>query len=135
MQNCAVMHPAFVDRHARRTAASHFHNRKLNLSGEATEDYVCLMTAIETPQPVVRGPQVWPRCVTSHEYDRFRLRAYANAAVKECWLVLEPQKQIVVHRRSQGDQFAERAVHGPGGTLTSAAVSGFTVELDRLFAA
>jgi hypothetical protein len=36
---------------------------------------------------------------------------------------------------SQGEQFAEHAVHGPGGTLTSAAVPGFTAELDRIFAA
>ncbi len=74
-------------------------------------------------------------CVTSHDYDRAKLRAYASAGVKECWLVLGPEKQIEVHRQPQGGQFAEHAVHGPGGALTSAAVPGFTVELDRLFAA
>jgi Uma2 family endonuclease len=74
-------------------------------------------------------------CVSSHEYDRSKLRAYAGAGVKECWLVLGPEKQIEVHRQPQGEQFAERALHGPGGSLTSAAVPGFTVELDRLFAA
>ena len=31
--------------------------------------------------------------------------------------------------------FAERAVYGPGGTLTSAVMPGFTVDLDRIFAA
>src|SRR5213592_2774839 len=36
-------------------------------------------------------------CVTSHEYDRSKLRAYANAGVKECWFVLVPEKQIEVH--------------------------------------
>jgi hypothetical protein len=35
----------------------------------------------------------------------------------------------------QGEQFAEHAVHGPGGTLTSAAMPGFMAELDRIFAA
>ncbi|MSU59331.1 MAG: Uma2 family endonuclease [Pedosphaera sp.] len=74
-------------------------------------------------------------CVSSHEYDRSKLRAYASAGVKECWLVLGPEKQIEVHRQPQGGQFVEHAVHGPGGTLTSAAAPGFTVELDRLFAA
>lgn len=73
-------------------------------------------------------------CVSSHEYDRSKLRAYARAGVKECWLVLGPEKQIEVHRQPQGEQFAAHAVHGPGETLTSAAVPGFTVELDRLFA-
>ncbi len=73
-------------------------------------------------------------CVTSHEYDRSKLRAYAAAGVKECWLVLGPEKKIEVHRQSTGEQFAERAVHGPGGSLTSTAVPGFTVDLGSLFA-
>ena len=67
--------------------------------------------------------------------DQPELRAYASAGMKECWLVLGPEKQIEVHRQPQGGEFAEHAVHGPGGTLTSAAVPGFTVELDRLFTA
>ena len=74
-------------------------------------------------------------CVGSHEYDRSKLRAYASAGVKECWLVLGPEKQIEVHRQPQGEQFAEHALHGPGGSLISAAVPGFTDELDHLFAA
>ena len=37
-------------------------------------------------------------CVTSHDYDRAKLRAYATAGVKECWLVLGPEKQIEVYR-------------------------------------
>jgi Uma2 family endonuclease len=74
-------------------------------------------------------------CVTSHDFDRTKLRAYAGAGVKECWLVLGPEKQIEVHRQPQGEQFAEHAVHGPGGSLTSAVVPGFTVDLDSLFAA
>ncbi|MBI5385872.1 MAG: Uma2 family endonuclease [Verrucomicrobia bacterium] len=74
-------------------------------------------------------------CVSSHEYDRSKLRAYAGAGVKECWLVLGPEKQIEVHRQPQGEQFAEHAVHGPGGSVTSVVVPSLTVELDRLFAA
>ena len=74
-------------------------------------------------------------CVGSHDYDRSKLRAYAGAGVKECWLVLASEKQIEVHRQPHGEQYAERAAHGPGGTLTSAVVPGFTVELDRIFAA
>lgn len=204
----------------------------MNLSDDATKDYVWPMTGIAAPKPVVRGPQVWPLgvkayhalgdlglipektellygqifhkmpkspfhrlllmrllellqrvlppglhvqpeqpilcgdsepepdlsivrgsiedyqhehprtaelvieiCVSSHEYDRSKLRAYAGAGVKECWLVLGPEKQIEVHRQPQGEQFAEHSLHGPGGSLTSAAAPSFTVELDRLFAA
>ena len=72
-------------------------------------------------------------CVSSHDYDRSKLRAYAEAGVKECWLVLGPEKQIEVHRRPQGGQFAERAVHGPGGSLTSPTLPSFTVDLANLF--
>lgn len=73
-------------------------------------------------------------CVSSHEYDRSKLRAYARAGVKECWLVLGPEKQIEVHRQPQGEQFAEHTLHGPGGSLTSAVLPSLTVELDNLFA-
>jgi hypothetical protein len=45
------------------------------------------------------------------------------------------EHQPEVHRQPQGGQFAEHAVHGPSGTLTSAVVPGFTVELDRIFVA
>jgi Uma2 family endonuclease len=73
-------------------------------------------------------------CVTSHDYDRSKLRAYATAAVKECWVVLGPEKQIEVYRQPKEGQFAEHAVHGPGGTLTSAALPQFTLTLDAFFA-
>ena len=72
-------------------------------------------------------------CVTSHDYDRSKLRAYANAGVKECWFVLAPDRQIEVHRQPAGDQFSERTIHGPGGRLTSAAVPEISLDLDALF--
>jgi Uma2 family endonuclease len=73
-------------------------------------------------------------CVSSHEYDRSKLRAYASAGVKECWLVLAPERQVEIHRQPQGGQYAERSLHGPGGSVTSTAVPGFTVDLTGLFA-
>ena len=72
-------------------------------------------------------------CVSSREHARSKLRAYAIAGVKEGWLVWGPEHPIEVHRQPQGEHFAECAGHGPGGSLTSAAVPAFTVELDRLF--
>jgi Uma2 family endonuclease len=72
--------------------------------------------------------------VTSHDFDRSKLRAYASVGVKECWLVLGLEKRIEVQRRPQDEQFAGHVVHGPSGMLTSAAVPSFTVELDSLFA-
>ena len=73
-------------------------------------------------------------CVTSHDFDRSKLRAYASAAVKECWLVLGPEKQIEVYRQPKNGQFTEHATHGPGGTLASAALPEFTLALDTFFA-
>ena len=72
--------------------------------------------------------------ITSHDYDRSKLRAYAAAGVKECWIVLGPEKQIEVYRRPEDGQFAEHTLHGPGGALTSSALPTFTLSLDALFA-
>ena len=72
-------------------------------------------------------------CVTSMDYDRSKLPAYATAGVKECWLVLVEQKLVEVYRQPAGDKFAEYTTHGPGGKLTSLSVPEFTVELDALF--
>ena len=74
-------------------------------------------------------------CVTTYEYDRTKLHAYAAAGVKECWLVLGPEKQIEVHRHPSEESFTECTVHGPGGQVSSLAVSGFMVDLTALFAA
>ena len=40
-----------------------------------------------------------------------------------------------VHRQPQGGQYAERSVHGPGGSVTTTAVPSFTVDLASFFAA
>jgi len=74
-------------------------------------------------------------CVSSHEFDRSKLRAYASAGVKECWLVLAPEKQIEVYRRLEGERYAEKYILGPGGTVTSTSVPNFTLDLASLFAA
>ena len=73
-------------------------------------------------------------CVTSHDYDRSKLGAYASAGVKEVWLVLGPEKQIEVHRQPTDGKFSERAVLGPGGRIASVSFPSFAVDLDSLFA-
>ena len=71
-------------------------------------------------------------CVTSADYDRSKMRAYASAGVKECWLVLGRERQIEVHRQPGDGHFAERSLHGPGGRLTSAAIPSLTVDVSKL---
>lgn len=73
-------------------------------------------------------------CVTSHDYDRSKLRAYAVAGVIECWLVLGPERQIEVYRQAKDGQFMEHSLIGPGGTLTSTALPEFTLPLPAFFA-
>ena len=72
--------------------------------------------------------------ITSHDYDRSKLGAYATAGVKECWFVLGPEKKIEAYRQPKDGQFTEHTVHGPSGTLTSVALPEFTLVLDALFA-
>lgn len=73
-------------------------------------------------------------CISSHDFDRSKLHAYATAGVKECWLVLGPEKQIEVHTRPEGERFAAKSVHGPHGRLVSVALPSFSVQMDSLFA-
>ena len=71
-------------------------------------------------------------CVTSADYDRSKLRAYANAGVKECWLVLGRERHVEVHRQPNEGRFTQHAVQGPGTQLTSTSIPGFTLDLSKL---
>lgn len=72
-------------------------------------------------------------CVTSHEYDRKKLKAYALAGVKECWLVLVPEKQVEVYRRPNGASYLEQTTVLDGSPLTCANLPQITVDLHLLF--
>jgi Uma2 family endonuclease len=66
------------------------------------------------------------------DYDRSKLRAYASAGVKECWLILGAEKQIEVHRQPGEGEFAEHTPHGLGTLLTTKAIPSFSVHVSRL---
>jgi Uma2 family endonuclease len=72
-------------------------------------------------------------CVTSLDYERSKLAAYAGAGVKEVWLLLAPEKQIEVHRQPANGKFTEQETYGAGGRLTCAAVPDVAVDLDALY--
>ena len=72
-------------------------------------------------------------CVTSHEYDRKKLKAYALAGVTECWLVLVPEKQVEVYRRPNGASYLEQATVLDGSPLTCAALPQITLDSHLLF--
>ena len=72
--------------------------------------------------------------LSSLDYDRAKLRAYATAGVDECWLVLGHEKQVEVYRYPEAGQYLECARHEAGGQLQSSSVPTTTVGLDSLFA-
>jgi Uma2 family endonuclease len=74
-------------------------------------------------------------CVTSHDYDREKLSAYAAAGVKEAWLVLGPERQVEVFRRPEAGRYAESQVLTPDSILASTTLPGITVPLSELFRA
>jgi hypothetical protein len=72
-------------------------------------------------------------CVTSYDYDRSKLRAYATANIKECWLILGPEERIEVFAEPKNGNFKDVAMYGPGGTLHSRAIPNISVDLNALF--
>ena len=74
-------------------------------------------------------------CVSSHDYDRGKLAAHAEAGVKEVWLVLGPERQVEVFRRPDGGRYAETAVLPAEAMLASTALPGVRVPLTELFRA
>jgi Uma2 family endonuclease len=73
-------------------------------------------------------------CVTSREYDRFKLPAYATAGVKEVWLLLAPENPMEIHRQSANGKFTEQKPVGPAGQVVCAALPEFTLDLGAVFA-
>jgi Uma2 family endonuclease len=72
-------------------------------------------------------------CGDFEEYDRSKLRAYASANLKECWLALGPERRVEVYRRPSGGRFLEKRVFGQSGLLRCHALSQLIIDLDQLF--
>jgi Uma2 family endonuclease len=72
-------------------------------------------------------------CVTSHDYDRSKLRAYAGGNIKECWLILGPEKQIEIYTDPKNGSFAAMQKLNVGETARSNAVPEISIDLESLF--
>ena len=72
-------------------------------------------------------------CISSAEYDRSKLRAYASAAIAECWLILVPQKQVEIYRQPLNGEFSSLSVAGPGGQVSSVVLPELQLQLSPLF--
>ena len=71
--------------------------------------------------------------VTSLEIDRVKALIYAEAGVKEYWIVCPQEKVVEVYRQPGAQGYAEHSVLAPPAVLECAALPGVQVGLAALF--
>jgi Uma2 family endonuclease len=72
--------------------------------------------------------------VSSPALDRENASLYAEAGVKEYWIVLAGEKQIEVYRRSEQGRYQEKRIAGPGDLIECASVPALRIQVSDLFA-
>ena len=71
--------------------------------------------------------------VSSVEIDRRKTAIYAEAGVREYWIVLPETRQIEVHTKLTQSRYAVQRVFTEGQTAVSEVLPAFRVELATLF--
>ena len=72
--------------------------------------------------------------VSSETSDREMVKAYAEAGVPECWLVVAKRQEIECYTEPSGGAYAMCRVFGMGEEIHPESLPGVAVPLDRLFA-
>ena len=72
--------------------------------------------------------------VSSASLDRENVSLYAEAGVKEYWIVLAKERRVEVYRQPQEGAYLEKVVVAPPEVLVCAAVPEIAVGLEELFA-
>ena len=72
--------------------------------------------------------------VSSAALDRANAALYAEAGVKEYWIVLGPERTVEVYRRPEGGRYQEMHTFGLDHTLECSSVPGVRIRLGDLFA-
>jgi len=72
--------------------------------------------------------------VTSQRIDRLKASIYAEAGVKEYWIVCPLTKEVEVYRRPGAEGYAEQITLSAPAVLECAALAGVRVDLGALFA-
>ena len=72
--------------------------------------------------------------VSSIELDRAKAEIYAEAGVKEYWIVRPQEKQVEGYRHPEATGYGERTTVARQSVLESAALPGLRVDLGTLFA-
>jgi Uma2 family endonuclease len=109
-----------------------------------------IATADSEPEPdvlVLRGPLgryrhahattaelVVEIALSSLEIDRVKAQIYAEAKVKEYWIVCPEENRVEVFRQPGTDNYAEQTIVAPPAILECAALPGVRVDLAALFA-
>ena len=71
--------------------------------------------------------------VSSIEIDRRKASIYADAGVREYWIVLPETREIEIYSRLTGDGYAAKSVFTKGQTARSVVLPDFSVEVAGLF--
>lgn len=71
--------------------------------------------------------------VSSATLDRENAPLYAEAGVKEYWIVLAPQRRLEVYRRPEQGRYQETRVFEPGDTVECASLPGIRLVVADLF--
>ena len=72
--------------------------------------------------------------VSSATLDRENAALYAEAGVKEYWIILGAERRVEVYRRPENGRYQEMRQHGIDATLECGSVPGLRVRLTDLFA-
>lgn len=70
--------------------------------------------------------------VSSPALDRASATLYAEAAVKEYWIVLAGRQAVEVYRQPEDGVYREMRLHVAGETLTCASVPGISFGVDEI---
>ena len=71
--------------------------------------------------------------VSSPALDRENASLYAEAGVKEYWIVLGTERKIEVYRRPENGTYQEKRIVGHGETLERSSLPGLRVRVSDLF--
>ena len=72
--------------------------------------------------------------MSSPALDRENAALYAEAGIKEYWIVLGAERRVEIHRRPEHGCYRERWVCGPDDLLECASVPGVSFRIAELFA-
>ncbi len=71
--------------------------------------------------------------VSSATLDREKAPLYAEASVKEYWIVLGQERRVEVYRRPENGRYQETSVFGPDDTIQCLGVPAVRIRVAELF--